>query len=203
MYKIAIDVDGVLLDFDGAWKLHAGLALHRRLTRVSSAYDLGERYGLTPAEVTLGWQKFHELHGWGGCTDLPGAVEAVKTQISKGAELHVITAMNPKAMDWRIRRLRELGISGRLHVPPRKVYRSAYGNWDKGPLLRRIRPAFYADDQWPHCRVARDAGVTFVARIHAEHDGHGEPVTGITEYRSLAEALAAFDAERSRARQTA
>ncbi|EQD77097.1 hypothetical protein B1B_01259 [mine drainage metagenome] len=196
MHKIAVDVDGVLLDFDGAWKLHAELALHRRLARVSGAYDLGDRYGLSGDEVAAGWQKFHELHGWGGCATLPGAVEAVMAQISTGAEIHVISAMNPRAIDWRIRRLRELGISGTLHVPPRKA-RSVYVNWDKGPLLRQIRPAFYADDQWPHCRAAREAGVPFVAHIHADHDGHGEPVAGVTEYGSLAEALAAFGAERT------
>jgi FMN phosphatase YigB (HAD superfamily) len=57
--NIALDVDGILTDFDGHWRQCAERVLDRAVSQVSGHHHLRERYALTRPEYDLVWDAFH------------------------------------------------------------------------------------------------------------------------------------------------
>jgi len=60
---IALDVDGVLLNFDDHWQSCAQECLQRQLPRISESYSLTKRFGISKEEKALVWERFID-DGW-------------------------------------------------------------------------------------------------------------------------------------------
>ena len=56
---VALDVDGVLGDFESHWTICAREVLGRPIAKVNERHSLGVRYGLTSKEVDAVWRAFH------------------------------------------------------------------------------------------------------------------------------------------------
>ncbi|EGQ61232.1 hypothetical protein GGI1_05311 [Acidithiobacillus sp. GGI-221] len=176
--RIAIDADQVLFDFDGAWRTTAETVLNRELPKRNESYHLMARYSLSMAEYHKCWAMFHALEMWRHCPVIPDALDAVHGWLDMGNEVFVISAVDTPARKLRQQAMDDLGL--------RRACLMAVGSkGSKYHALKGLRPGFFADDLWKHCREAIDAGVPHVVRVSGGHDGDGDPVPGVRVVDSI------------------
>ncbi len=193
---IATDADMVLFEFDETWRQVAEKALRRPVPRLCNAYRMDRRYELSLKEYHKTWGVFHETESWARCIVISDATDAVHRMLDQGHEVHVVTSMPPEAAHWRRRQLDEIGLDRvELHITGHPYRPGELPIQTKKEVLNRIRPRFFADDRWDHCREAREANVPYVAFIESTHDGDGVPVDGVHSHPDLAQAFCAFTTE--------
>ena len=76
---IAVDCDGVILDFDQVFPLIGEHALGRPLPRLNRIYELDVRYGLTPDDLGRVFQAYlTHPQGWQGLPLIDGAASVLR-----------------------------------------------------------------------------------------------------------------------------
>ncbi|MDX5935561.1 HAD family hydrolase [Acidithiobacillus thiooxidans] len=92
---VVLDVDGVLLNFEQAWKQCAEETLQHAVIRKENTWDLATRFGLPSENVRQVWDAFH-ADGWFGRIDpYPYAWELVGALKAMGCEVFAITNVDP------------------------------------------------------------------------------------------------------------
>jgi len=182
--KIALDADGVLFDFQTSWRLcGAERVLDRALPLCGQHYDLGQRYGLTKAEVHKVWATWNATSAWLRVHPIESGMQAARMALDFGHEVYIVTCLpNTQAAEERRRALDRQGLQRAALIP-------VFGN-SKREALKNLRPHFYADDCAIHCREARDAMVPEIVRIQAW--GPEQLPDGVCEYPDVATALTEF-----------
>lgn len=163
----AVDVDGVLLDFDRAFATVGSSALGRPLIKRNTSYYLAERYGLGPAEVSRVWAAMddHPM-GWQGMPLLPGAANAMSRLKRLGLNLHIVTGINERLVQTRLANL----LAHSIEVD--SIDCVGEGHQSKVASLLKYRPIMFVDDR---LRLLEEAD--FVPyRVWVDHgdtqDGH-------------------------------
>ena len=192
---IATDADMVLFEFDETWRQVAEKALQRPVPRLCNAYRMDMRYWLSPQEYHKTWAEFHETEAWACCIVISDATDAVRRMLDQGHKVHVVTSIPPEAAHLRRRQLDVIGLDRvEMHITNHPYRPGELPIQTKKEVLNRIRPMFFADDRWDHCREAREVNVPYVAFIESTHDGDGSPVEGVHSHPDLASAFRAFAA---------
>lgn len=181
--KIALDADGVLFDFDRSWRGCAERVLGRTLPLCGQHYDLGQRYGLTKAQVHKIWVVWNVTRGWLRVQPIESGIRAAQMALDFGHEVYVVTKLpSSEAAEQRRTALDRWGLEKAVLIP-------VFGD-SKREALKHLRPHFYADDCAIHCREARDAMVPEIVRIQAW--GPERLPDGVCEYPDVATALGQF-----------
>lgn len=102
------------------------------------------------------------MHGW----------------LDMGNEVFVISAVDTPARKLRQQAMDDL-------VLRRACLMAVGSKGSKYHALKGLKPAFFADDLWKHCREAIYAGVPHVVRVSGGHDGDGVPVPGVRVVDSI------------------
>ncbi len=135
---IALDVDGVLLDFVPAWISYAERLLGRKLNWYNpSSYRMHEKLDITRAEADAVWNLFNAEGGWLTLQAIPGA-PAVVAELKKYAQVVAVTASDPKHTEQREQNLRELD----MEMP---VFAVGIGGC-KREVLHRLQPRMFVED---------------------------------------------------------
>lgn len=181
-YRFVLDADGVLLDFDRAWRGCAERVLDRRLEVVEPVYDLGARYGLPAASVAKAWAAWEVTEGWRRVPPIQEGIGAARMLLDMGHSVTVLTCLpNEYAEQQRRWCLDRWGLSGAQMIAVRATKKGG---------LSLCRPHFFADDRLVHCVEARDVMVPFIARIrYCEQE---DTPDGIHEFGGLEEAVGSF-----------
>ena len=108
---VALDCDGVILDFLSHFKTIAKYALGREMIDHSNVYDLGVRFGLTPDERARVMHVFDQEGGWGNLPDLDGAIEGARELQDAGHRVIVVTAIDEKYRQARLFNFASLGFN--------------------------------------------------------------------------------------------
>lgn len=149
--RIALDVDGVLLDFEGSWRAVAERVLGQPLVQVAPDYQLMPRYGLSRSQCARVWHAFVTQKTWERLTPLKDHI-AVAQRLSQQHELHLVTAIPATLALARRRNLLDLGLRDfTLHCVGLKGHKAA--------TLSAIAPDLYVDDRLRHLAEGRTAGV--------------------------------------------
>jgi len=74
---LALDVDGVILNFHDYWIQLAQERLGRVLPCQNRSYHFGKRLGLTREEYNQCWDYFREKDGWSTVPEYPGVGETL------------------------------------------------------------------------------------------------------------------------------
>lgn len=190
---IATDADMVLFEFDETWRQVAEKTLQRPVPRLCNSYSMALRYGLSSKEYHKTWAAFHKTEAWADCIIIPSAINAVHRMLEHGHEVHVVTSMPQKTAHLRRRQLDAIGLNrAELHITWNPYRPDEPPIQTKKEVLNRIRPRFFADDRWDHCREAHETNVPYVAFIESTHDGDGYPVHGVHSHPDLAHAFHIF-----------
>lgn len=171
---IALDGDGVLLDYHTAYRLAWERAFGELPDIVDpQAYWALDRYAvrrLTGDDLERFRLCFDEVH-WSSLPALPGAVEACHRLAEAGHELVCVTAIQTEFQDARLKNLRNAGFPiERIVATPS----SLYGSSPKVAVLTELQPVAFVDDYLPYF-----AGIP--AEIHAAlilREPNGSPNVG-------------------------
>lgn len=137
-----LDVDGVLIDFDGNFAAIASEVLGRAVSKVCNDYSLRKRYALTEEEFADAWSAL-ETHpnGWGNMPMIPGAVEAVHRLQNHGYTIHLVTGIDACHSEARLQNLRQNS------VEVDSIDCVGRGQNSKAEHLHRLRPIMYVEDR--------------------------------------------------------
>lgn len=147
---IALDVDGVLLDFDEHWRACAQECLQRPIVRVSESYSFTRRFNISKEEKALVWKRFID-DGWMATVPAyPTSAQMVSDLRELGASLWAISSVRETSYAERCESLREL-------LPPERILcvGSPETRPSKVPTLKRIGAHIMLDDLAIHVNEAK------------------------------------------------
>ncbi len=173
---IALDCDGVLLDYGSAYGLAWERAFGSRPMVVNAhAYWPMDRWGVPrlsgPALDQLR-QAFDDRF-WSSIPAVKGAVEACEQLVRAGYELICVTALDARNLSARQRNLRELGFPLSQVYATDSLY-TASGASPKAALLNQLQPACFVDDYAPYLVGVDDQ----IHKVLITRDPDGSPNTG-------------------------
>lgn len=139
--KIALDGDGVLLDFDRHFQRHMEYKLGRKLPVLSKNFQVSERYGVVGFWNDLAQDEVF----WSGMPLLPDAKNLIYALEDMGFEVWVVTAIGEEQ-----RRSRAISLSGL--VPNGRIVCAGWTATpqDKANILQDLGAIGFLDDQWEH-----------------------------------------------------
>ena len=149
---IALDCDGVLLDFHlgyaTAWERAFGAAPAERDPLAYWPMDRWEVDRLTPERRPLFRAAFDE-HFWATMPAIPGALEACVRLHDAGNELVCVTALDNEFEAARLRNLRSLGF------PIERVFATGNAEGERSPkadIIEALDPVAFVDDYIAYMR---------------------------------------------------
>ncbi len=147
---IAIDADGVLLDYHlgyaSAWQRAFGAYPAERDPDAYRSTDRWDVERLTGARLEKFDSVFDE-HFWSTIPAVRGALQACKDLANGGFDLVCVTALPPTHQAARVRNLRLHGF------PIDSVYATDHTSTDRSPkadTLKALRPLAFVDDYLPY-----------------------------------------------------
>ncbi|MEO6030594.1 MAG: HAD family hydrolase [Burkholderiaceae bacterium] len=149
---IALDADGVLLDFRlgyaSAWQRAFGL---RPAERDPLAYWPMDRWQVDRLDEArrLKFRAAFDEHFWTTVPAIAGAVEACHRLEQSGFDLVCVSALEPEFEAARLRNLRELGF------PIERVVATGNASGERSPkadAIAALRPIAFVDDYLPYLR---------------------------------------------------
>ena len=137
---IALDVDGVLTDFDAHWRQCAEHTLGRAIPQINEDHQLRTRYGLTWQECDAVWRNYHDdewfrLPLYNHAADLIYALEDL------GCTVWAVTSIDVQHRVARAESLAGLIPSGRIICVGHAAPASAKDN-----VLRDLGAVAFLDD---------------------------------------------------------
>ena len=153
---IALDADGVLLDFHvgyaDAWRRAFGELPHERDPQAYWPIDRWQVQRLEGAQLTHFGAHFDE-HFFSSLPALGGAVHACERLVEAGFDLVCISALEARFEATRLRNLRALGF------PIERVIATGNARGECSPkadTIAQLRPIAFVDDYLPYLRGIRD-----------------------------------------------
>lgn len=144
--KIALDVDGVLLDFMHSFDEAAEIVLGRKVVANQDEnkmdhYHLGKRVGTddTTAANILEYMQTSGMYA--RLRALPGAKEAVKAIKDDGYHITIVTALPDNVKEMRLKNLLDV-----LDLVPDEIYCVGMGQ-SKAEALKKVNPDVFVDDR--------------------------------------------------------
>lgn len=194
--KVALDIDGVLLDFDSHWQTFTELLLGRPLPRLNNEYDLRSRYGLSEQESKLAWEAFYDQGQWAQILPYRCAIDAIDDFHLSGHTLLCITAAPRDVEVQRRKSLQNLGLDAH-HIEFIGYHHD--GNTKHEALLRH-QPDVFIDDQLYNLLHGKECDVEHRiwldrgdAQINIDHDNWQDVATHRAESLTAAwDAIAAI-----------
>jgi len=152
MKTIALDADGVLLDYNAAYRLAWQKAFGELPElRDENAYWAIDRWNVRhlDGKDLAHFRKYFDENYWATIPALPNAVQACEALINAGFELVCVTAVESQFEQARFKNLQECGF------PISKVIATSgigYGISPKAAALRELNPLAFVDDFLPYLR---------------------------------------------------
>jgi phosphoglycolate phosphatase-like HAD superfamily hydrolase len=187
---IALDADGVLLDYNrayaDAWHRAFGVLPKERDPNAYWAIDRWEVARLT-GESLARFRSCFDGQFWSTVPALPGAVEACHRLQQAGYRLVCVSAL-----DWRFERARALNLQ-QLGFPIERVIATGSDATDRSPkaeALASLQPVAFVDDYLPYMQ-GLPSGL-HAALIHREPNGSPNKGAQMRAVHSEHDDLSAF-----------
>jgi hypothetical protein len=174
---VALDVDGVLGDFESHWADCAKEILGRPVVKINEQYNLGVRYGLTSKEVDAVWRAFHEdEHGgrWGTVPLYDHAHELVYALEDLGCQVWAVTSIDPRHQSARAKSLSGL-------IPAKRVVCVGHAALadKKVDVLHHLGAVAFLDDHPANANAVMGT-VLVSALLDRGYEGLESPEYGVT-----------------------
>lgn len=146
MKVIALDVDGVLLNFMPAFDQAASEFLKRPINVQKNEYQmdyyhLGKRVQATDEEGAQILQHMIKTKMYENLQPLEGVKEALEAIKAEGFKIIVVTALPEEAREMRLNNLKNI-----LDLVPDEMYCVGMG-MSKGDTLKKVNPDIFIDDR--------------------------------------------------------
>ena len=149
---VALDVDGVLGDFESHWVACAKEIFGRSVVKVNEQHNLGDRYGLTRQEVNAVWRAFHgdgQDSRWGTLPLYDHAYRLVYALEDLGCRVWAVTSIDPRHARARAKSLAGL-------IPEKRVVcvgHAAHAD-EKADVLHQLGAVAFLDDHPANANAA-------------------------------------------------
>jgi len=170
---VALDLDGVLLDFEAAWKTCAAWTLRRPVERITDDYALEDRFGLSRREVAKVWDAFHQGNWWERVHPYPEAWDLIDHLSGLGASVWAVTNVDARHLHARALSLEGMIPESRIITLGAKAMPE-----DRVAILRDLRAKAFLDDRLDNVHAALPY-VPICSWIHRDYRGFGEPENGV------------------------
>lgn len=150
---LALDADGVMLNFHDHWVHLAQIRLDRPLPPLNRSYHFGKRLGLSREEYDQCWDYFREANGWSTVPAYPG-VGTVLDLLAQEFELVVVTGIPDNALKARKENFAD------LVLPLSRVYVTGHRDNTKKQILEGLSAVAFVDDRLQHLQEASEAGIS-------------------------------------------
>jgi hypothetical protein len=171
---IALDADGVLLDYHHAYARAWAKAFgHSPTLRDPQAYWPIDRWDVRrlEGEELATFRNCFDQHCWSTIPAIPGAVDACHALAAAGYDLVCVSALDVHFQPARLQNLHACGF------PIERVIATAHATTDVSPkaaALRELQPVAFVDDFLPYLRgIPTDIHAALVLR-----EPNGSPNTG-------------------------
>ena len=151
---VALDVDGVLGDFETHWVNCAQGVLGRPMAKVNEQHSLGLRYGLTHKEVDAVWRVFHgdcspAASHWATLPLYDHAHDLVYALEDLGCQVWAVTSIDPRHGSARAECLAGL-------LPAKRIVcvGLAAPAQEKASVLHHLGASAFLDDQPANANAA-------------------------------------------------
>lgn len=139
---IAVDCDGVILDYDAPFSVVAQDVLGRPVQRQNRIYELDVRYGISSEELDQVFAAYRtHPQGLRGLPMLEGAADVLRALRQMGHPLHMVTGIDEENSPQRRENLALYGIE------MDEIHCVGAGRKSKADVLRRINPGMFFDDR--------------------------------------------------------
>lgn len=158
---IALDADGVLLDYHQAYRLAWLQAFGEDLQEVNpNAYSPSDRWGARRLQSREELAILHEAMReafWSDMQAIDGALKACNALHDAGFELVCVTALANKYETHRMENLKRLGFPiERVHATG-SDWAAAESISPKAKILNQLKPVAFVDDFAPYLRGVSDS----------------------------------------------
>ena len=146
---VVTDLDGVLLDFEGAWGSCSAKTLGRPTPRVTDDFHMMPRYNLSEEEYHNTWSAFHRDGWWGKIERYPYADDLVSQITALGVDLWAVTNADPEVLSDRVKSLNGL-------IPVTRILTLGFQASAKvrAEMLEDLNAIAFLDDQIGNCNAA-------------------------------------------------
>ncbi|MDA8152032.1 MAG: hypothetical protein ACYCVT_07195 [Acidithiobacillus ferrooxidans] len=170
---VALDVDGVLGDFETHWRECAEEVLCRSMLKVNEQHSMGLRYGLSNKEVDAVWRVFHEDR-WADLPLYDHASELVLALEDLGCTVWAVTMINERHEAARAESLGGLIPAGRIVCVGDNAPASA-----KVAVLRDLGAVAFLEDHPANANAALGT-VSLSVLLDRGYHGLDAPEYGVT-----------------------
>ncbi len=171
--NVALDVDGVLGNFETHWRECAEEVLGRPMRKANEQHSMGGRYELTNKEVDAVWQAFHATE-WGSVPMYDHASELVLALEDLGCTVWAVTSIDERHRSARAESLAGLIPAGRIVCVGHAAHASAKAN-----VLRDLGAVAFLDDH-PANTNAAIGSVPLSVLLDRGYHGLEAPEYGVT-----------------------
>lgn len=170
---VALDVDGVLADFDAHWRQCAEQVLGRSVPQVNEDHQLRTRYGLTRQECDAVWRAYH-ADEWSRLPLYNHAADLIYALEDLGCQVWAVTSIDPRHESARVQSLAGL-------IPAKRVVcvRHDAPAGEKADVLHRLGAVAFLDDHPANANAAIGA-VLLSALLDRGYKGLEAPEHGVT-----------------------
>jgi hypothetical protein len=172
---VALDADGVLVDFDQHWREAAEFAIKRPLVKLQDVHDFRGRYGLSREEYHAAWDRFNSIGGW---ADIPvyAHTEVLVTELRHyGLHPMVLTSIPEKYAVQRRHNLKQWFAPEDIHC----VGDSLQAPARKAQMLRKWQALAFLDDNPENTNVSVNS-VPLCVMLDRKYQDLPEPTHGVT-----------------------
>jgi beta-phosphoglucomutase-like phosphatase (HAD superfamily) len=156
--NIALDIDGVILNFIPAWVNHAQDILGKQVSKHQDVFDLSYRFNLSSEETALVWRSFSEHRKWANILPYRDAVNIADHLYDAGAtQLSTISATHIDLLDQRVHSLRNTQLS---QEPVHLTGCPSLGV-SKHAALELVGPDMFVEDQLANLQAAKEVGIEY------------------------------------------
>lgn len=170
---IALDVDGILTNFDAHWRQCAERVLERAIPQVSEDHCLQKRYALTRKEYDAVWDAYH-ADEWHRTTLYDHASELVLALEDLGCTIWAVTSIDERHRAARAESLAGLIPAGRIVCVGHAAPASA-----KADVLQDLGAVAFLDDH-PANANAAIGSVSLSVLLDRGYHGLEAPEYGVT-----------------------
>ena len=170
---IALDVDGVLADFDAHWRQCAEQVLDRSVPQVSEDHQLRTRYGLNRQEYDVVWRAYHDGE-WSRLPLYVHAADLIYALEDLGCQVWAVTSIDERHRAARAQSLHGLILAKRVLC----VGHNATAH-DKAAILRHLEAIAFLDDHPANVNAAMHT-VNLPVLLNRGYQGLEAPEYGVT-----------------------
>jgi len=171
---VAVDLDGVLLDFEKAFRQCAEWTLRRSIPEPCDDYALSDRFGLSVRETAKVWDAFHRGNWWERVPLYGDAWDVIEELEGLGCSLWAITNVDSQHLNARAVSLQGMIPSGRIITLGHEAAPAQRAN-----VLRDLRATAFLDDRSDNTNAAV-LHVPTTVLLDRGYRGMPEPVHGVT-----------------------